>query len=105
MSASLKKMEELKIRVFKIEQELFEVLKEIDQLINGLNDNREKDWRSKFKWVDREDLNNKFGKWFKQTGITNAPIGIEKLQKMGLKEGIKPEDNFLSRGIIEMREE
>jgi hypothetical protein len=40
-----------------------------------------------------------------QLGIQGEPIGAEKLQAMMLAEGIKPEENILSRGIIEMREE
>jgi hypothetical protein len=38
-------------------------------------------------------------------GIDVQPIGAEELQDMMLKEGIRPEDNIASRGIIEMREE
>jgi hypothetical protein len=40
-----------------------------------------------------------------QMGIRGEPIGAEKLQERMLASGIKPEDNILSRGIIEMREE
>jgi hypothetical protein len=40
-----------------------------------------------------------------QLGIRGEPIGAEKLQAMMLAEGIKPEENILSRGIIEAREE
>jgi hypothetical protein len=40
-----------------------------------------------------------------ELGIHGEPIGPEKLQEMMLAHGIKPEDNILSRGIIEMREE
>jgi hypothetical protein len=40
-----------------------------------------------------------------QMGIHGEPIGAEKLQEIMLAEGIKPEENILSRGIIEMREE
>ena len=40
-----------------------------------------------------------------EMGIRGEPIGVEKLREMMLAEGIKPEDNILSRGIIEMREE
>ena len=40
-----------------------------------------------------------------QMGIRGEPIGPEKLQARMLASGIKPEDNILSRGIIEMREE
>ncbi|HMC65875.1 MAG TPA: hypothetical protein VKI65_13130 [Gemmataceae bacterium] len=44
-------------------------------------------------------------KAFAEMGITAQPIGAEKLQQMLLAEGVKPEDNILSRAIIEMREE
>ncbi len=40
-----------------------------------------------------------------QMGIRGEPIGAEKLRERMLASGIKPEDNILSRGIIEMREE
>jgi hypothetical protein len=40
-----------------------------------------------------------------QMGIHGKPIGAEKLQEMMRAHGVKPEDNILSRGIIEMREE
>jgi 3-methyladenine DNA glycosylase/8-oxoguanine DNA glycosylase len=38
-------------------------------------------------------------------GIRGEPIGAEKVQEMMAACGVKPEDNLLSRGIIEMREE
>jgi len=41
----------------------------------------------------------------REMGISGAPVGAEKLQEMMLAEGINPEDNQFSRGIIEMREE
>jgi anti-sigma factor RsiW len=44
-------------------------------------------------------------KAFEEMGITGEPIGAEKVQEMMLAEGIRPEDNEFSRGIIEMREE
>jgi hypothetical protein len=40
-----------------------------------------------------------------QMGIRGEPIGVDKLREMMLAEGIKPEENILSRGIIEMRAE
>lgn len=46
-----------------------------------------------------------FKKFLKQLGIKGKPIGAEKLQEMGIKEGLDPNDNQFSRGIIEMREE
>jgi uncharacterized protein YpmB len=44
-------------------------------------------------------------KFMKQLGITCKPIGAKKLREMAIKEGLDPEDNQFSRGIIEMREE
>jgi hypothetical protein len=49
----------------------------------------------------------KFRKALKKLGI-NLPakaIGAKKLREMALREGINPEGNEFSRGIIEMREE
>jgi len=105
MSYSLEKIEELKEKIAHIEYELSNVLKQFELLTSDLSNQKETDWHSKFKLVDRVNLSNKLDEWFKQTGITNTAIGAEELQKMILKEGVKPEDNLLSRGIIEMREE
>jgi hypothetical protein len=41
----------------------------------------------------------------REMGITGKPVGAEKLQEMMIAEGVNPEDNQFSRGIIEMREE
>lgn len=41
----------------------------------------------------------------KKMGISGEPIGAEKLQEMMIAEGVNPESNEFSRGIIEMREE
>jgi len=38
-------------------------------------------------------------------GISGEPIGAGKLRAMIEAEGVNPEDNEFSRGIIEMREE
>ena len=51
------------------------------------------------------ELEAAWARAMEQMGIRGEPIGAEKLQAMMLAEGIKPEDNILSRGIIEMREE
>jgi hypothetical protein len=42
---------------------------------------------------------------FAEMGISGAPVGPEKLREMMLADGVNPEDNQFSRGIIEMREE
>ena len=42
----------------------------------------------------------------KKWGIADMkPIGAKKLRELMIKDGIKPEDNEASRGIIAMREE
>ena len=42
---------------------------------------------------------------FTEMGISGEPVSIEELHKMMLADGVNPEDNEFSRGIIEMREE
>jgi hypothetical protein len=54
---------------------------------------------------DQAGLSAAWEKWFADMGITAKPIGAEKLQEMLLAEGLDPNDNSFSRGIIEMREE
>jgi len=38
-------------------------------------------------------------------GISGRPIGAKVLRQMMIAEGVNPENNEFSRGIIEMREE
>ncbi len=38
-------------------------------------------------------------------GISGQPIGAKALRQMMIAEGVNPEDNEFSRGIVEMREE
>lgn len=42
---------------------------------------------------------------FAEMGISGEPIGPAKLREMMLADGVNPEDNEFSRGIIETREE
>jgi hypothetical protein len=44
-------------------------------------------------------------KFVKQLGIRGKPIGAKKLRERMIEEGIDPEANEFSRGIIAMREE
>jgi hypothetical protein len=44
-------------------------------------------------------------KFLKDNGATGEPIGAERLRQMMIEEGVDPNDNSFSRGIIEMREE
>jgi hypothetical protein len=47
----------------------------------------------------------KFRQFLRQLGIRGKPIGAKKLREMAIREGLDPESNEFSRGIIEMREE
>jgi len=38
-------------------------------------------------------------------GVRGEPVGAEEMQEMIAACGVRPEDNILSRGIIDMREE
>lgn len=42
---------------------------------------------------------------FAEMGISGEPVGAEKLQALMIADGVNPESNEFSRGIIEMREE
>jgi hypothetical protein len=53
----------------------------------------------------QEVIEATFARALSEMGINGAPIGAEKLQERLAVAGWKPEDNELSRGIIEMREE
>lgn len=105
MGTSSEALEELRKKIDQMEDSLIEMRKSLDQMI-AVNENKpNNDWRSKFQWADKEELKKWFEEWRERNGVTNKPIGVEKLQEMLLKEGIKPEDNSFSKGIIEMREE
>jgi hypothetical protein len=54
---------------------------------------------------DHEEIKAIWARVLEQLGIHGEPIGAEKLRERMLASGIKPEDNMLSRGIIEAREE
>lgn len=57
------------------------------------------------RFVDKEKLQPIVDKAFAEMGVRGEPIGAEKVQEMIAACGVKPEDNILSRGIIDMREE
>ncbi|HIQ06535.1 MAG TPA: hypothetical protein EYH31_12790 [Anaerolineae bacterium] len=93
--------ETLKTKILWIEQELAEVRQGLEQLAAK----PEQRWWGSAQWVDKGSWKAWFDEWFQQLGITAQPIGAEKLQKLMLQEGVRPEDKLLSRGIIAMREE
>jgi hypothetical protein len=115
---------EIKDKLRRIEQELAEVVVEIEQL-EALQGNiqqptaqsalespsapeaaTEVQWPEEIQWVDKEPLRQVFREMLREMGVDEIkPIGAEKLQQLMREDGIKAEDNILSRGIIEMREE
>jgi hypothetical protein len=90
-------MEELEKRVAALERELSYLRQEL-----GI-------WTPGETLVESEraqaEVEAAWARALEQMGIRGKPIGAEKLQEMMLAHGVKPEDNILSRGIIEMREE
>jgi hypothetical protein len=105
MEITVDNLEDLRKKVAQIEHDLIEVKKNLNQITFAVSPKTEVDLCSIFPCVDKEKLKEWLDEWFKQMGIDIQPIGAEQLQEMMLKEGIRPEDNIASRGIIEMREE
>jgi len=105
MAVTYESLKELRKKIDQMENELLEMRQSVDQMIAVHEHKPDKDWRSKIKCADKEALKEWFEEWRKQNSVTCQPIGARKLQEMGLKEGINPEDNLLSSEIIRMREE
>jgi hypothetical protein len=55
--------------------------------------------------VDRAPVRAIATKVFAEIGIAGTPLPVEELRRLLLAEGAKPEDNLVSRGIRELREE
>jgi hypothetical protein len=98
-------LESLKEKIVQIEQALAEVRLSLEQLAVTPEHPSKNDWPTALQLVDRTGWKAWFDAWFHQIDITAQPIGAEALQEMMLQEGVRPEDNLLSRGIIAMREE
>ena len=100
-------VEQLLIRIEQLEQELVAVRQEVETLRSTTPMGPEERAAKRLARVraKNEKLIPLIDKTFKAMGITGEPIGAEKVQEMLATEGINPEDNAGSRGIIEMREE
>jgi hypothetical protein len=85
-------MEELEKRVAALEREVSSLRQEL-----GIRTAAEKS-------AESERIKTIWARTLEQLGIHREPIGAEKLQAMMLAEGIKPEENLLSRGIRLYRE-
>ena len=59
------------------------------------------------KFTDSRTLQPLIDEAFTKMGIdiTQPALTPEEVQELALREGVRPEDNILSRGIIEAREE
>ena len=57
------------------------------------------------RFVDKQKLQPVVDHAFLEMGIQDEPIGAENVQALIATGEVKPEDNILSQGIIEMREE
>ena len=105
MAFSIESLKDLTEKIIRVESELAEIRLGLEQLTDSLNQDKEIDWFNKTDRVDLKNWKECFDEWFQQIGITNEPISAEELQEMARQEGIKPEDNLLSSGIVSMREE
>ncbi len=121
MSAIRKDLHDLQEKIERIERELSEVHLVLDKLTgtntsSNTNNATLQDWRTAGtagtagtarpdQQVNKAHWGEWFDEWFARVGITVQPIGAEKLQTMMLGEGVRPEENLLSSGIIAMREE
>jgi hypothetical protein len=56
-------------------------------------------------FVDKEKLRPIVDNAFAAMGVCGEPLGAETVQEMMAAGGVRPEDNILSRGIIDMHEE
>ena len=98
-------LETLQAKITRIEQELAQVRQSLEQLAAAPQPWAKEHWPAGIQRVDRTGWRQWFDEWFQHTGITAQPMGAERLQTLMLQEGVRPEDNLLSRGIIAMREE
>lgn len=100
-------IDKLLIKTERIEQELAEVKQALEKLRPTESLTPEERAAARLERVrsKNEKLTPLIDEVFKKMGITGEPISAEKLQEMFAAEGIKPEENLFSRGIIKMREE
>lgn len=98
-------LESLKAKVAQAEKELIEVRRGLEQLLASASSGIEDHSQARLQSVDKTGWQQWFDEWFQQMDITTQPIGAENLQALMLEEGVRPDDNLLSQGIIAMREE
>ena len=100
-------LETLKAKITQVEKEVIEIRQELDQLSTATPGGPGAKARqlAGFWPADKTGWPKWFDEWFQQIGITAQAQGAEKLQALMREEGVRPEDNLLSQGIMAMREE
>lgn len=98
-------LEALKEKIASIARELAEVHRGVEQLAAAVQLQTKEYGATGIQWADKAGWKDWFDEWFQQMGIMAQPMGAERLQTLMLQQGVRPEDNLLSRGIIAMREE
>lgn len=98
-------LEALKEKIASIGRDLAEVQLSVEQLAAAAQLQTKEYRPTGIHWADKAGWKDWFDEWFQKIGIMAQPMGAERLQTLMLQEGVRPEDNLLSRGIIAMREE
>ena len=109
MSAISDELDHLRAKIAQIERDLRDARRLLDRLTGlQIEDHQATDQGhgpASVNWADTARIDQWLGDWFYQLGITEQSVGAENLQTMMLQEGVKPEENILSSGIVAMREE
>jgi hypothetical protein len=100
-------IDQLRMKVERIEQELAEVRRELEQLSLAEPLKPEAWWAARMARVrtENEHLRPIINHVFEEMGMVGEPIGAEKVQELVTTGGVKPEENLFSQGIIARREE
>jgi hypothetical protein len=101
-------IEELKRKVARLQRELAEVSAGLDELAAaGSAAGRPADPLAGRRFSDPKALLPVLDRAFAEMGIdvTGPALTPKEVQDLMLREGVRPEDNILSRGIIAAREE
>ena len=98
-------IDQLRVKLERIEQDLAEVRRELEQLSPAEPLKSEEWWAARVARVrtENERLRPLIDRVFEEMGIVGEPIGAVKVQEMIAACGVKPEENLFSRGILEMR--
>jgi hypothetical protein len=100
-------IDQLRMKVERIEGELAEARRELEELSPAEPLISEEWWAARVARVRAENERRRplIDRVFEEMGIVGEPVGAEKVQEMIAACEVKPEENLFSQGIIEMREE